>query len=198
MAKSPIGRYDRWGILFILTIIIGTPLLPFLLLAMPLIGFIDLSLLILSVAGILIIRRKVSALKRANPDLFKSLEPKENSTKCAICGAELVFPHRCYYCGKHFCHEHILTKNHHCSNAPTVSFRTILLTSPVIILGGTALLYASLMPESPISIFNIHSGALLGLGGVLVFLGIFGPIVRAWEERQSKRVIGLVEKRPSG
>jgi len=72
MAKSPISRYDHWGVFFLLTIIFGGMLLPLLFLVMPLLGFVDISLLIFSVLGIIVIRRKTSILKRKYPEVFKA------------------------------------------------------------------------------------------------------------------------------
>lgn len=182
MAKSPIERYDAWGIVFLVAIIIGTALLPFF--KIPFLGALGISLLIFGIGGIIVARRKVSALKRTNPELFKALEAENSAsaTKCAVCGAELTFSFRCYYCKKHFCQEHKLPEKHHCSMAPTVSFRTTLLIGTLLILIGIAMLYVSLMPRL---------SWVLALGGFLIFMGTILLIARAWEESQSRRAMRL-------
>jgi len=38
--------------------------------------------------------------------------------KCEYCGAEVILPFQCNYCGKYFCEFHRLLENHDCPNAP--------------------------------------------------------------------------------
>jgi uncharacterized protein YkwD len=37
---------------------------------------------------------------------------------CEYCGAEVMLPFSCAYCGRHYCVEHRLPENHQCPNAP--------------------------------------------------------------------------------
>lgn len=185
MAKNPLGRYDIWGIIFLLAIIIGIALLPPLVFKINLLLVIASSFLLSSgVVGIVILRRRVSALKRSNPEFFKDLEGEDSGRvkKCAVCGAESSLIFRCYYCTKYFCNEHKFTEKHHCSMAPKASFRGVLLVSTFMIFFGIVLLYVSPM---------ISLGWVLVFGPVLIIWGIMFLIGRAWEERQNKRAMGL-------
>jgi hypothetical protein len=188
MDRKPIdSRYDVCGIIFLIAILMGISLLPFLFFKISLLGFIGISLLVFSTIGIAVIRRKVSTVKRTNPELFKALEGEDsaNATKCALCGVEPAFRFRCYYCKRYFCEAHKLTKNHHCTAAPKVSFRMVLLMSPIMILVGSAILYLA---------YNSHFPSLIAFAGLLIALGMISPIVRAWEERQSRRTISRVNR----
>lgn len=184
MAKSPTDRYGVWGIIFFVAILIGIGLLPSLFFKTYLLGFIGISLLIFSAVGIIVIRKKVSALKRANPELFKALEAENSTsaTKCVVCGAKGAFLFRCYYCREYFCEEHKLPETHHCSMAPSASFRTVILTSALMVFVGIAILYVYLMQ-------SLIWG--LALGGFLIGMGLLFLIGRAWEEKQSRRAMGL-------
>lgn len=183
MAKSPIKRYEALGVIFILAILTGIALLPSLFLNIRLFGYAGISLLIFSAVGIIVIRKRVAALKRTNPEFFKALEGEDSvtATKCAVCGREDALLFRCYYCTKRFCEEHKLPKKHHCAMAPTASFRTALLTGTLAILIGIAVLYVSLLSSQSFG---------LAIGGFWIFLGTIVLIARAWEERQSKRAMG--------
>jgi uncharacterized membrane protein HdeD (DUF308 family) len=184
MAKNPIGRFDVWGIIFVVSILIGIGLLPSLFLKIDVLGFIGIFLLTFGAVGIIIFRRKVSALKRSNPEFFRALEAEDSAsnTKCPVCSADVGFYFRCYYCKKYFCEKHILPENHHCSMAPKASFRTVLLTCSLMVFAGIIVLYVSLMPSL---------SWVFALGGFLIGMGLILLIGRAWEERQSKRAIGL-------
>jgi hypothetical protein len=182
MTKSRSLPYDKWGIPFVVAIFLGLFLSAFLFSKFRIIGFIGISLLIFALFVLIVIRRRVSALKRANPEVFKVLEPKDetDASKCAICGREPAFLYRCYYCRKYFCEEHKLPKSHHCSSAPPTSFRTVILTCTIMISVGIAILYLfhSSLSWVFISAFVILFGTMLLIG-------------RSWEERRSKRVMGL-------
>jgi hypothetical protein len=187
MAKSPFSRYDRWGIIFLLAILIGIGLSPSLSFKIPILGFLDISILTFGIVGIIVGRRKVIALKRSNPELFKAMEAENSATarKCAVCNAENAFLYRCYYCKKYFCEQHKLPKKHLCSMAPKIGFGAALLISILIIFIGIAMLYASLGSSLSWRLF------LLFLGGWVTFFGTLLLIGRSWEERQSKHAIGL-------
>ena len=185
MAKSPIERYDVWGIIFFLAILIGIfALLSSLLFNIRLLGYVGISLLIFSAVGIVVIRKRVAALKRTNPEFFKALQGEDSvtATKCAVCGREDAFLFRCYYCTKWLCEEHKLPKNHHCSMAPTASFRTVLFIGTLAIFIGIAVLYVSLMSSQSLGLL---------LGGFLIFFGTILLVSRAWVERQSKRAMDI-------
>jgi hypothetical protein len=188
-AKRPLDfRYTVWGIVCFFAILIGIGILPtqFLFHKIDVLTFIDISLLIFGAGGIFIIREKVAALKRVHPEFFKALEVEDcaKTTKCAICRAEPAFRFRCYYCKKYFCEQHKLPKSHHCTAAPKVSFRTVLLMSPVMIFLGIAILYL-------IYLYSIKIPEAFAFGGVLIAMGILFPLGRALAERQSNRALGL-------
>jgi len=186
--KNPLYRYDRWGVIFLFAIIIG---LPFFLASLVFwinirlfaIGF---PLLTFGLVGGITIRRKVSALRHANPELFKAWEPKNmpDPSKCAICGAEPAFLYRCYYCKKYFCEKHKLPKTHRCTAAPKTSFRMALLMSPIMIFLGIGILYLAYL-------YNVKIPEAFAFGWLLVAMGVILPIGRVWEERQSNRAMGL-------
>lgn len=196
MAKSPLRRYDVFGIIVIFTIIIGIPILigSFLLWINIRLFFIGISFLAFSGIAIFIARKRVAELKRVHPEMFKVLEEEDNTrtTKCAICGSEPAFRYRCYYCRKYFCEEHKLPKSHRCKDAPPLSLRTVLLLSPVLILIGTLILYISLLPSvmPPRGSYeNIGYASIPALALVLIGLGILGPLARLWEEKQNRRAM---------
>ena len=205
MAKSPIdSRYVVWALICLFAILAGIGFSATLFLKISVTtGLIGIPLLVFGVVGIIVIRRKVSALKRLHPEFFKALgEDSATAMNCAICGAEHAFRFRCYYCKKYFCEKHKLPKNHHCPAAPKLSFRTVLLISPVMILVGTLILYISLLPSvmpPKGSYEGIWYGWFPASGALLIGLGMGVPIARAWEERRSKRAMDSpYEKSPSG
>jgi hypothetical protein len=190
MAKSPLRRYDVFGIIVIFAIIIGIPILiaSFLLWINIRLFFIGISFLAFSGIAIFIARKRVAELKRVHPELFKALEGEDSAgvTKCALCGAEPAFRFRCYYCKKYFCEDHILPRNHHCYVAPTASFRTVLFGGVVTIFVGIVMLIASFM------IIHTHNidFILVVSGWSAVFLGMMGLAVRTWEETRFRHAIG--------
>jgi Na+/phosphate symporter len=63
--------------------------------------------------------------------------------------------------------------------APTVGFRILLVISTLMILVGTTI------------VFFVQSLSVMPIGWLLIFLGAMFLIVRSWEERQSRRAMGL-------
>jgi len=192
MAKRPLDSwYTIWGVICIFAILAGIGILPaqFVFRRIDILTFIDISLLIFGVGGIAIIRKKATALRQAHPEFFKALEALKNPkpTKCAICGAEPAFRFRCYYCQRYFCEEHKLPKNHHCSAAPPTSFRTVLMIGAIAIFIGISMLYVSFA----VSLTRNSHFFMVIFGPFSIFFGTGTIVVRSWEERQSKRAMGL-------